>query len=153
MLTLNRLYAYPSALLRHASGPTGPRNSSRSFSSVHQIVAPGIVEITVLQKANLTQPLKNQQLYFENEAFLIKRFFLAHFRGFVVRSVYVSKSTHPRIDRTLSVRRIVLSCFRPDDRVPEIWNRSPFIKLSIPGSSKSRCSRKETKPNLSTTLL
>ena len=43
--------------------------------SVHQIVAPGIEEITVLQKANLTQPLKNQQLYFENEAFLIKRFF------------------------------------------------------------------------------
>ena len=49
------------------------------------IVAPGIVEITVLQKANLTQPLKNQQLYFENEAFLIKRFFstLSWFCGLV----------------------------------------------------------------------
>ena len=64
--------------------------------SVHQIVVPGIVEVTVLQKANQTQPLKNQQLYFENEAFLIKRFFLAHFRGFVVSSVHVSKPSHPR---------------------------------------------------------
>ena len=63
--------------------------------AVHQIVAPGIVEITVLQKANQTQPLKNQQLYFElNEAFLIKRGFFAHFRGFVVWSVHVSKSSH-----------------------------------------------------------
>ena len=51
--------------------------------SVHQIVALGIVEITMLQKANQTQPLKNQPLYFENEAFLIKRFFstLSWFRG------------------------------------------------------------------------
>ena len=57
VLTLNRLYVYPSAVLRHASGPTGPRNSSRSFS--------------------------------------------------------------------------------------------PFIKSSLPGSSKSRCSRKQTKPSLS----
>ena len=48
--------------------------------SVHQIVAPGIVEITVLQKAHQTQPLKNQQLCFElNEAFLIKRGFLHAF--------------------------------------------------------------------------
>ena len=37
----------------------------------HQIVAPGIIEITVLQKANQTQPLKKKkQLYFENEGFL-----------------------------------------------------------------------------------
>ena len=58
---------------------------------------------------------QNQQLYFENEAFLIKMFSLAHFRSFVVWSVHVSKSSHPRIDRTLSVWRIVMSCFRPDE--------------------------------------
>ena len=46
-------------------------------------------------------------------------------------------------------RHVVL----PSRRVPEIWNHSPFIKSSIPGSSKSRCSRKQTKPSLSTTLL
>ena len=57
---------------------------------------------------------QNKQFYFENEAFLIQGF-LAHFRGFVVWSVHVSKSSHPRIDRTLSVRRIVMSCFRPDE--------------------------------------
>ena len=70
---------------------------------------------TVLQKANQTQPLKSQQLYFENEAFLIKRVFLAHFHGFVIWFVHVSNSCHPRIDRTLSVRRIVMSCIRPDE--------------------------------------
>ena len=75
VLTLNRLYAYPSAVLRHASGPTGPRNSSRSFSPFIKSSLPGIVEITVLQKANLTQPLKNQQLYFEMKLFLAKGFF------------------------------------------------------------------------------
>ena len=187
MLTLYRPCAYPGAVLRHASGMTGPRNSSRSFTpfinsslpgsskswcsrkqtkpslskinnstlkmklflskgflahfrgqklaihvsavqcqyeelscrasvptnprnlesfSGHQIVDPGIVEITLFQKANKTQPLKNQQLYFENEAFLIKRFF---------STLSWSKSSHPRIDRTLSVRRIVMSCFRPDE--------------------------------------
>ena len=48
-------------------------------------------------------------------SFSYQKVFLAHFRGFVVRSVCVSKSTHPRIGRTLSVRRIVMSCFRPDE--------------------------------------
>ena len=46
--------------------------------SVHHVVALGIVEVTVLQKANQTQPLKNQKLYFEDEAFLIKRFWFSH---------------------------------------------------------------------------
>ena len=41
VLTLNRLYAYPSAVLRHASGPTGPRNSSRSFSPFIKSSLPG----------------------------------------------------------------------------------------------------------------
>ena len=97
----------------------------------------------MLQKANLTQPLKNQQLNFENEAFLIKRF-LAHFRGFVVRSVYVSKSTHPRIDSTLSVRRIVMSCFRPDE--------SPKFGIVLRSSNRRSRDRRnhvvpESKPN------
>ena len=43
--------------------------------SVHQIVAPGIVEMTVVEKANQTQPRKNQQLYFEMKLFLSKGFF------------------------------------------------------------------------------
>ena len=112
--------------------------------SVHQIVAPGIVEITVLQKANQTQPLKNQQLYFENEALLIKRVFLAHFHGFVVWSVHVSKSCHPRIDRTLSVRRIVMSCFRPDE--------SPKFGIILRSSNRRSRDRRnhvvpESKPN------
>ena len=33
----------------------------------------------------------------------------------MVWSVHVSKSSHPRIDRTLSVRRIIMSCFCPDE--------------------------------------
>ena len=112
--------------------------------SVHQIVAPGIVEITVLQKANQTQPLKDQQLYFENGAFLIKRFFIAHFHGFVVWSVHVSKSCHPRIDRTLSVRRIVMSCFRPDE--------SPKFGIVLRSSNRRSRDRRnhvvpESKPN------
>ena len=112
--------------------------------SVRQIVAPGMVEITALQKANQTQPLKNQQLYFENEAFLIKRFFLAHFRGFVVWSVHVSKSSHPRIDRTLSVRRVVMSCFRPDE--------SPKFGIVLRSSNRRSRERRnhvvpESKPN------
>ena len=119
--------------------------------SVHQIVAPGIVEITVLQKANQTQPLKNQQLYFENEAFLIKRFFfstLSWFCGLVRPRFKILPSTYRPYVVSTENRHVVL----PSRRVPEIWNRSPFIKSSIPGSSKSRCSRKQTKPSLSTTL-
>ena len=106
--------------------------------SVQQMVAPGIVEITVLPKANQTQPLKNQQLYFENEAFFIKRF-LAHFHGFVVWSVHVSKSFHPRIDRTLSVRRIVMSCFRPDE--------SPKFGIVLRSSNRRNHVVPESKPN------
>ena len=41
VLTLSRLYAYPSAVLRHASGPTGPRNSSRLFSPFIKSSLPG----------------------------------------------------------------------------------------------------------------
>ena len=112
--------------------------------SVHQIVAPGIVEITELQKANQTQPLTNQQLCFElNEAFLMKGVF-ARFRGFVVWSVHVSKSSHPRINRTLSVRRIVMLCFRPDE--------SPKFGIVLRSSNhRSRDRRNhvvpESKPN------
>ena len=41
LLTLYRPCAYPGAVLRHASGPTGPRNSSRSFSSFIKSSLPG----------------------------------------------------------------------------------------------------------------
>ena len=88
-----------------------------------------------------------------NWSFSYQKVFLAHLHGFVVWSVHVSKSCHPRIDRTFvsTKNRLVVL---PPRRVPEIWNRSPFIKSSIPGSSKSRCSRKKTnRPSLSTTLL
>ena len=94
-----------------ASVPTSPRNLE-SFS-VHQIVDPGIVEITLFQKANQTQPLHNFTLKmkpffsisFQNVFFsTLSRF--RGFRGFVVWSFQVSKSDRPRIDRTLSVRRI-----------------------------------------------
>ena len=144
VLTLNRLYAYPSAVPPTCLWPDGCPKFVKIVLSVHQIVAPGIVEMTVLQKANLTQPLKNQQLYFENEAFLIKRFFVAHFRGFMVRSVYVSKSTHSRIDHTLSVRRIVMSCFRPDE--------SPKFGIVLRSSNRRSRDRRnhvvpESKPN------
>ena len=103
------------------------------------------------QKANLTQPLKNQQLYFENEAFLdlIKRFFstLSWFCDLVRPRFKIWPSTYRPYVVSTKNRRVVL----PSRRVPEVWNRSPFIKSSIPGSSKSRCSRKQTKPSLSTT--
>ena len=48
-------------------------------------------------------------------SFSYQKVFLAHFHGFVVWSVHLWKSCHPRIDRTLSVQRIVMSCFRPDE--------------------------------------
>ena len=70
VFALNRPCAYPSAGLRHASGPTGPRNSWWFF--VDQIVDPGIIEITLLHKGNQTLPLKDQawlQLYFEHVSF------------------------------------------------------------------------------------
>ena len=70
--------------------------------------------------------------------------FLAHFRGFVVWSVHVSKSGHPRIDRTLSVRRIVMSCFRPDE--------SPKFGIVLRSSNRRSRDRRnhvvpESKPN------
>ena len=74
--------------------------------SVHQIVAPGIVEITCSRKQTKPSLSKINKSTFKMKLFFIKRFFLAHFHGFVVWSVHVSKSCHPRIDRTLSVRRI-----------------------------------------------
>ena len=70
--------------------------------------------------------------------------FLAHFRGFVVWSVHVSKSSHPRIDRTLSVPRIVVSCFRPDE--------SPKFGIALRSSNRRSRDRRnhvvpESKPN------
>ena len=72
--------------------PTIPRNFE-SFS-VHQIVDPGIVEITLFQKANQTQPLHNSTLKMKS-FFCIsyQNVFLAHFRirGFVVSWFGLSK--------------------------------------------------------------
>ena len=68
----------------------------------------------------------------------------AHFRGFVVWSVHVSKSSHPRIDRTLSVRRIVMLCFRPDES-PKFG----IVLRSSNGRSRDRRNHvvPESKPN------
>ena len=65
-----------------ASVPTSPRNLE-SFS-VHQIVDPGIVEITLFQRANQTQPLHNSTLKMKPFfSISYQNVFLAHFRGFV----------------------------------------------------------------------
>ena len=119
--------------------------------SVHQIVAPGIVEITVLQKANQTQPLKINNSTLKMNLFLSKGFFstFSWFCGLVRPRFKILPSTYRPYVVSTKNRHVVL----PSRRVPEIWNRSPFIKSSIPGSPKSRCSRKQTKPSLSTTLL
>ena len=58
---------------------------------------------------------KSTTLLWTEWSFSYQKGFFAHFRGFVVWSVHVSKSSRPRIDRTLSVRRIVMLCFRPDE--------------------------------------
>ena len=57
VFALYRPCAYPGVGLRHASGPTGPRN--KEFFFVDQIVDPGIIEITLLHKESQTLPLKN----------------------------------------------------------------------------------------------
>ena len=77
-------------------------------------------------------------------SFSYQKGFLAHFHGFVVWSVHVSKSCHPRIDRTLSVRRIVMSCFRPDE--------SPKFGIILRSSNRRSGDRRnhvvpESKPN------
>ena len=62
----------------------------------------------------------------------------------MVWSVHVSKSTHPRIDRTLSVRRIVMWCFRLDE--------SPKFGIVLRSSNRRSRDRRnrvvpESKPN------
>ena len=96
VLTLYRLCAYPTAVPQTCLWSDGSPKFVTMVLSVHQIFAPGIVQITVLQKANQTQPLKNQQLYFENEAFLIKRFFstLSWFCGLVRPRFKIWPSTY-----------------------------------------------------------
>ena len=84
---------------------------------------------------------------------LLWKWSFSYQKVFVVLWVRLRFKVYPTTYRPYVVstknRHVVL----PSRRVAEIWNRSPFIKSSIPGSSKSRCSRKETKPNLSTALL
>ena len=123
MLTLYRPCAYPGAVLRHASGPTGPRNSSRSFSPFIKSSLPGSSKSRCSRKQTKPSLSKINNSTLKMKLFLLTNgFFLAHFHGFVVWSVHVSKSCHPRIDRTLSVQRIVMSCFRTE--VPSPRNRS-----------------------------
>ena len=123
VLTLYRPCAYPGAVLRHASGPTGPRNSSWSFSPFIKSSLPGSSKSRCSRKQTKPSLSKINNSTLKMKLFLLtKGFFLAHFHGFVVWSVHVSKSCHPRIDRTLSVRRIVMSCFRTE--VPSPRNRS-----------------------------
>ena len=57
VFALYRPCGYPGAGLRHASGPTGPRNMQWFF--VDQIVGTGIIEITLLREENQTLPLKD----------------------------------------------------------------------------------------------
>ena len=89
VLTLYRPCAYPGAVLRHASGPTGPR-SWESFSA-DQILAPRMAEITVLQKANQTMLLKppppppNSNPSLKMQAFPTIGLFFADFLGSVGR--------------------------------------------------------------------
>ena len=75
-------------------------------------------------------------------SFSYQKIFLAHFHGFVGRTVYVSKSTHPRIDRTLPVRRIVMSCFLPDES-PKFW----IVLRWSNRRSRDRRNHVESKPN------
>ena len=114
VLTLYRPCAYPGAVLRHASGPTGPRNSSRSFSPFIKSSLPGSSKSRCSRKQTKPSLSKSTTLLWK-WSFSYQKVFLAHFHGFVVWSVHVSKSCHSRIDRTLSVRRIVMSCFLPDE--------------------------------------
>ena len=77
-------------------------------------------------------------------SFSYQKVSFAHFRGFVDWSVHVSKSSHPRIDRTLSVRRIAMSCFRPDE--------SPKFGIVLRSSNRRSWDRRnhvvaESKPN------
>ena len=118
----------PTCLLPDGS----PKFVTIVLRAVHQIVAPGIVEITVLQKANQTQPLKNQQLCFElNEAFLIKRVFL---HAFVV--LWFGPSTFQNLAIHVSTVRCQYEEFFLLDLnlmslVPpkKIKRRCPFLKL------------------------
>ena len=60
VFALYRPCAYPGVGLRHASGPTGPRN--KGFFFVDQIVGSGIIEITLQHKESQTLPLKKSYL-------------------------------------------------------------------------------------------
>ena len=141
VLTLYRPCAYPGAVLRHASGPTGPRNSSRSFSPFIKSSLPGSSKSRCSRKQTKPSLSKINNSTLKMKLFLSKG---SHFHGFVVWSVHVSKSCHPRIDRTLSVRRIVMSCFRPDE--------SPKFGIILRSSNRRSRDRRnhvvpESKPN------
>ena len=149
VLTLYRPCAYPGAVLRHASGPTGARNSSRSFSPFIKSSLPGSSKSRCSRKQ--TKPSLSKINNSTLKIFLSKGIFstLSWFCGLVRPRFKILPSTYRPYVVSTKNRHVVL----PSRRVPEIWNRSPFTKSSIPGSSKSRCSRKQTKPSLSTTLL
>ena len=142
VLTLYRVY--PGAVLRHASGPTGPWNLSRSFSPFIKLSLPGSLISRYSRKQTKPRLSKINNSTLKMKLFLSKSFFLAHFRGFVVWSVHVSKSSYPSIDRTLSVWRIVMSCFRP--------NESPKFGIVLRSLNRRSRDRRnhvapESKPN------
>ena len=113
LIKRNFLHAFVVLWFGPSSVPTSPRNlkfgivlrssNCRSRDRRNHVVPES--------KPNPVSP----QLYFENDAFFSISYqnvffstlsWFRGFRGFVVWSVQVSKSDRPRIDRTLSVRRI-----------------------------------------------
>ena len=65
--TLSAVCVYLRPVLRHAFGPTGPRNKESFF--VDQIIDTGIVKIMLLLKESQTLPRKIAQLRFEQVSF------------------------------------------------------------------------------------
>ena len=75
VLTLNRPCAYPGAVLRHASGPTGPRTSSRSFSPFIKSSLPGSSKSRCSRKQTKPSLSKINNSTLKMKLFLSKGFF------------------------------------------------------------------------------
>ena len=127
VLTLYRPCAYPGAVLRHASGPTGPRNSSRSFSPFIKSSFPGSSKSRCSRKETKPSLSKINNSTLKMKLFLSKGFFQHTFVVLWFGPSTFKKSSHPRIDRTLSVRRIVMSCFQKNHYTEN--RASPFGEL------------------------
>ena len=75
VLTLYRPCAYPGAVLRHASGPTGPRNSSRSFCPFIKSSLPGSSKSRCSRKQTQPSLSKINNSTLKMKLFLSKGFF------------------------------------------------------------------------------